>query len=117
MASSGRAEMEKNTGILFVAVGFAVALVGAGLASICTPAPSGFCLPTPFSGVGFAAALMGGALFLVGILLILKTEGIPRPPVMPANAAPPVLCQVCGKPLAWIPTAARWFCSKCDVYR
>lgn len=57
---------------------------------------------------------MGGALFFVGLILFLKAEGgLFRPPT-PAQAA---LCQVCGKPLAWIPTANRWFCSKCDAYR
>lgn len=108
--------MERNTGLLFVVIGFAVALVGSALVSICTPSPTGFCFPTPFSGVGVAAALMGGTLFLVGLIMVLKTEGILRP-VAPPTAAPTPVCSVCGKPLAWIATAGRWFCSKCDAYR
>jgi hypothetical protein len=109
--------IERNKGLPFVVIGFAVTLLGAALATVCTPSPSGYCLPTPYSGVGVAAALMGGVLFLVGLILVLKAEGglyRPPTPVVPAQAA---MCQVCGKPLAWIPTANRWFCSKCDAYR
>jgi hypothetical protein len=116
--SSDWVGMEKSIGLAFTIVGFTVTLLGAALAATCTPTSTGFCTPTPFSGVGVAAAFMGGALFLVGLILVLKQEAVffrspsPGPP-----GAPTVLCQTCGKPLAWIPTANRWFCSKCDEYR
>jgi hypothetical protein len=110
--------MSPRTGFLFIVIGFSVAVLGAGLATVCTPSPSGFCLPTPFSGVGGAAAIMGGGLFLAGLILVISQETTSRRGPLPSpSATPTVVCQVCGKPLAWIPTASRWFCSKCDEYR
>ncbi|HYY47688.1 MAG TPA: hypothetical protein VFA17_03300 [Thermoplasmata archaeon] len=110
--------MERSTNFAFVVIGFAVTLAGSALAAVCTPSPTGYCLPTPYSGVGVAAALMGGALFLVGLILVLKTElGILRPASPGPPGPPTVLCKTCGKPLAWIPTANRWYCSKCEEYR
>ena len=110
--------MEKSAGLAFIIIGFAVTLLGAALATTCAPSSMGFCIPTPFSGVGVAAALMGGAMFFVGLLFVLKTEaGFFRPSSPGPAGGQTVLCPTCGKPLAWIPTASRWFCSKCDTYR
>ena len=126
--------MSKEVGLALTIVGAIGALIGVILVLTCTASFFGTCLQHAYSGVGLLAALGGGAMLFVGIVLLATAKsGGPGPlippfspgfspayPAPPQGAANPVatpLCNVCGQPLAWIAQNNRWYCSRCGQYR
>jgi len=96
--------------------GFIMAFVGLWLGGACSAACYGGCYG--LSGLGNGLALLGGTLFVAGLVVLIASlfmKSLPSRASPADQLGPP--CSVCSAPLSFVQAHNRWYCSRCGQYR
>jgi membrane-bound ClpP family serine protease len=122
--------MSKYDAYSLVVLGILFGVVGLALATVCTVTVFGACVQTlevqqlGFSGAGTIIALIGAALFILGIVLLVKEKEPLH--LMPGQSSQSRFtiasshalgCPVCGLLMTWIAPEEKWYCPNCREYR